>query len=68
MNRQAIIGDALQMFRELPFEDQVLMRYGYVSSEEMAEDLEYELHDADVIDVTECMEYMNFLKKKGKNG
>lgn len=68
MNKKAIVGDALQMFKELPFEQQIVMRYGYISSEEMAEDLEFELQDAELIDITECIEYINFLKNKGANG
>lgn len=51
MNKQAMIGDIKQMFSELTYEQKLLHRYGYVSSSELAEELSWELEEADEEDL-----------------
>lgn len=51
MNKQAMVGDIKQLFSELTYEQKLLYRYGYVSSSELAEELSWELEEADEEDL-----------------
>jgi hypothetical protein len=68
MSKQAVINDVVQMFSDLPYQDQLVYRYGYVSSSEMSDDLLFELQEADEQEVLDMAEDINRLLQKAKNG
>ena len=67
MNKQAMIGDIKQLFNELSYEQKLLYRYGYISSSELAEELSWELEEADEDDLQAISEDI-FDMKGQRNG
>ena len=67
MNKAAIIGDIKQLFSELTYEQQLVYRYGYISSSELQQDLEWELEEADLEDL-ESISQDIFNIKRQNNG
>jgi len=50
-NREAIIGDIKQLFSELPYEQKLLYRYGYISSQDLLLELEWDLEECSLEDL-----------------
>lgn len=67
MSKVTIINDIVQMFEDLPYEDKLMYRYGYISSKEMTEDLMFELEECDEQDAISIAQDMQRLLQKGKN-
>jgi hypothetical protein len=64
MNKKAIIGDIKQLFSELPYEQKLLYRYGYISSSELLEEFEWSLEECDQEELNSISEDIFNLKRQ----